>query len=145
MVIRPAEKRDLSEILKLYAQLETEGDEVLDIEAAKNIFDKMKSYPDYGLYVTEVEGKIVGTFALAVLDNLAHHGAHSGLVEDVVVSEERRGQGIGRQMMMFAMDLCKQRECYKVALSSNRRRTDAHRFYESLGFEIHGYSFSTEL
>jgi hypothetical protein len=45
-------------------------------------------------------------------------------------------------MMRFALDRCCEAGCYKMALSSNLRRPAAHRFYESLGFARHGYSFS---
>jgi GNAT superfamily N-acetyltransferase len=75
------------------------------------------------------------------MDNLAHLGAPSAIVEDVVVSPAQRGEGIGKQMMQHAMQRCKQAGCYKMMLSSNLAREQAHRFYEDLGFERHGYSF----
>ena len=43
------------------------------------------------------------------------------------------------------MAICRQKGCYKMMLSSNLRRTGAHAFYESLGFEKHGYSFRIDL
>jgi GNAT superfamily N-acetyltransferase len=79
------------------------------------------------------------------LDNLAHGCQPSGVVEDVAVHPARQGQGIGRQMMYFAMQRCRDAGCYKLALSSNLKREEAHRFYESLGFERHGYSFQVLL
>jgi GNAT superfamily N-acetyltransferase len=48
-------------------------------------------------------------------------------------------------MMRFAMDRCAEAGCYKLALSSNVRREDAHRFYERLGFVQHGLSFSVPI
>jgi GNAT superfamily N-acetyltransferase len=75
------------------------------------------------------------------MDNLAHSGAPSGVVEDVAVRAGQRGQGIGKRMMEFALERCREAGCYKMALSSNLRREEAHRFYDSLGFERHGYSF----
>jgi len=47
--------------------------------------------------------------------------------------------------MDFAMNYCQSKGCYKLALSSNLNREEAHRFYERLGFKKHGYSFSVEL
>ena len=79
------------------------------------------------------------------MDNLAHMGAPSGVVEDMVVHAHWRGKGIGKQMMGFAIDRCRERGCYKLALSSNVRLEAAHRFYESIGFRRHGYSFLVEL
>ena len=46
-------------------------------------------------------------------------------------------------MMAYAGELCRAKKCYKLALSSNRNRKAAHRFYESLGMAWHGYSYLT--
>jgi len=138
--IRPARREDLAAILALYADLETNG-QVLDLPAAESIFARMQQYPNYTVYVAVAEGQIVGAFELLIMDNLAHVGAPSGIVEDVVVHPAWRGQGIGKQMMAFALEQCRQAGCYKLALSSNRKREAAHRFYEALGFQKHGYSF----
>ena len=85
------------------------------------------------------------TFALLIMDNLANGGMPSGIVEDVAVRRDLQGRGIGKAMMAFAMSECKRSGCYKMMLSSNEIRTDAHKFYESLGFVRHGYGFRVEL
>ena len=54
---------------------------------------------------------------------------------------DQQGRGIGKQMMRFAMDRARAASCYKLALSSNLKRDAAHAFYDSLGFQRHGYSF----
>ena len=79
------------------------------------------------------------------MDNLAHMGSKSGLIEDVVVSQTYQRQGIGQQMMRYAIETCKEKSCYKVCLSSNLRRENAHDFYDSIGFKKHGYSYLMEL
>ena len=143
--IREATAQDLPAILSLYAQADMGNGKILATEQAKRIFQRIQSYPDYRIYVATVGEKIVGTFALLVMDNLAHVGAPSGIVEDVVVQTGWQGKGVGKKMMQFAMDRCRKRGCYKLALSSNIKRAAAHRFYESLGFKKHGYSFVVEL
>lgn len=142
--IRAATEADLPSILALYAEVEDHG-RVLSIGQARSIYAQMLSYPDYKVYVAISGGSIVGTFALLIMDNLAHMGAPSGVVEDVVVQEDWRGKGVGKHMMRFAMDRCRERGCYKLALSSNLKREAAHRFYDGLGFRRHGYSFVMEL
>jgi GNAT superfamily N-acetyltransferase len=72
-------------------------------------------------------------------------GAPSGVLEDAVVHRDWRGKGVGKQMVRFAMDRCREGGCYKLALSSNIKRESAHRFYDGLGFQRHGYSFVVEL
>jgi N-acetylglutamate synthase-like GNAT family acetyltransferase len=90
--IRRAQKADLPQILALYAQPDMDDGDVLDIPEAENIYERMSRYPDYHVYVSESEGAIVGTFALAILDNLAHKGTPSGLIEDVVVANAYQGK-----------------------------------------------------
>jgi GNAT superfamily N-acetyltransferase len=58
-----------------------------------------------------------------------------------VVAPDCQSMGIGRRMMAFARERCAENGCYKLALSSNLKRERAHEFYESIGFEKHGYSF----
>jgi GNAT superfamily N-acetyltransferase len=140
--IRPARQNELAAILNLYAELEFGAEsKSLDLPDAEKLWERIRRYPDYAIYVALVEGKIVGTFALLVMDNLAHLGAPSGIIEDVVVHPKWQGKGLGKQMMQFAIAKCQQAKCYKLVLSSNLKRERAHQFYLDLGFEKHGYSF----
>lgn len=144
MTILEASKKHLPQILRLYAEVLDKG-EVLTADDAEIIFDKILSYPNYKVYVLEIDNQVVGTFALLIMDNLAHLGTPSGIVEDVVVSENFQGNGIGKKMMMFAVEKCRQFGCYKMVLSSNLKRVEAHQFYENLGFEKHGFSYRINL
>jgi GNAT superfamily N-acetyltransferase len=140
-----ATKTDLNSILILYENILDKGMPTIDLERAETIFQIMSQYPDYKLYKAVFENKIIGSFALLIMPNLAHFGCPSAIVEDVVVEEKYQSQGIGKKMMEFAMQKAKEKGCYKLVLSSNLLRTNAHRFYESLGFEKHGFSFKVNL
>jgi|SRR5579872_6920887 len=144
MHIRRATEADLPEIIRLHQQLDPAEPPTSETEA-RRIFALINTYPDYAIYVAESERGIAGTFGLLVMDKLAHNGKPSALVEDVVVDESLRGQGIGREMMLFAMEHSRARGCYKLALSSNLKRTEAHAFYETLGFHKHGFSYAIDL
>ena len=141
LVIRDAERHDLPGVLALYAQPDLDDGAILPLHDAERIFARFARYPDYKLYVAEQDGRIVGTFALLIMDNLGHLGAPSAIVEDVAVGPVLHGRGVGRAMMRFAMARATDKRCYKIVLSSNARRESAHSFYESLGFERHGFSF----
>jgi ribosomal protein S18 acetylase RimI-like enzyme len=143
--IREATERDLPSLLRLFEQLGMDDGRVLTVGEAERIYRTMRTYPDYGLYVADFEGIVVGVFALLIMDNLGHLGAPSAVIEDVIVQSNWRGRGIGRRMMAFAMELARAKNCYKLVLSSNRHRDEAHRFYKSIGFERHGYSFLIEV
>jgi GNAT superfamily N-acetyltransferase len=142
--IRPATISDLENILQIYAETLDNGT-VLSVEKAKVIFLKQTQYPDYQVFVTELNDRIVGTFALLIMENMAHLGTPSAVVEDVGVLPEMQGKGIGKAMMEFALQYAKEKGCYKMSFSSNLRREKAHQFYESLGFKKHGFSFLMEL
>ncbi|ACB73431.1 GNAT family N-acetyltransferase [Opitutus terrae] len=141
LTIREASESDLPAVLALYGHPEIDGPALRPVGEAREIYRRFQSYPNYHLFVASIGQDIVGTFTLLIIDNLAHAGARSGLVEDVVVSSAHQYQGIGKQMMRFALERCREAGCYKLALSSNLKRTAAHQFYESLGFEKHGHSF----
>ena len=141
VLVREAGPDDLAAVLALYAQPDLDDGRVLAHGEALRVFARFALYPDYHLYVAVIGGEVVGTFALLIMDNLAHVGTPSGVVEDVVVSGQHQGRGLGRLMMAFARERCAARGCYKMVLSSNLKRERAHRFYEDIGFEKHGYSF----
>ncbi|MEO8216528.1 MAG: GNAT family N-acetyltransferase [Acidobacteriota bacterium] len=144
IAIRQATAEDLPALLMLYRQLDSVNS-ALTPERLSVVFAALSSYPDYHIYLAEDDGTIAGTFALLIMDTLGDRCAPAGIVEDVVVDRSRRGRGVGESMMQFAMDRCRFRGCYKLVLSSNVRREDAHRFYERIGFERHGYSFLVKL
>jgi GNAT superfamily N-acetyltransferase len=145
LLIRKAEELDLPQVLHLYSQLSAPGEPALTLEAARQVFGTMATYPAYTLYVATRDADVVGTFTLLVMDNLAHNGARTAIVENVSVEEAARGHGIGKAMMLFAMGLARDHGCYKLALSSNLARIEAHEFYRALGFEQHGLSFVVPL
>jgi GNAT superfamily N-acetyltransferase len=138
---RAASKADLSEILRLYAQPDLDDGQILSLYEAERIFERMANYPDYKIYVMVYDNQIIGTFALLIMDNLAHLGAPSAVIEDVAVDPKWQGRGFGKQMMYYALEAARKAGCYKAVLSSNLKRERAHAFYESLGFERHGYSY----
>jgi ribosomal protein S18 acetylase RimI-like enzyme len=138
---REATRDDLPDVLRLLAQPDLDDGRALPLADAERVFGRMARYPDYHVYVAVRDGRIVGTLALLIMDNLGHLGAPSAVIEDVAVDPECHGQGIGRAMMAHALRLGGEKGCYKVALSSNLSRERAHAFYASLGFERHGYSF----
>ncbi|MCX5495994.1 GNAT family N-acetyltransferase [Kaistia dalseonensis] len=139
--IRKATEADLPVLLALYGQPSFNNGRVVTLDEARAIFARMALYPDFAAYLAEIEGVVVGTFALMVIDNIAHWGTPTALVENVVVAEGRQGGGIGRAMMRAAFQIAEAKGAYKVALSSGMRNEKAHAFYESLGFEKYGFSF----
>jgi GNAT superfamily N-acetyltransferase len=145
LTIREAAESDLADILRLYTAAGIDGGRSFTTDEARAHLARLRGYPYYKLFVAEVDGAVVGTYALIILDNLAKRGTPAGVVEDVAVDPARQGQGVGRAMMEHAREQCRAAGCYKMTLSSGLPREGAHRFYDALGFERHGYSFLMRL
>jgi GNAT superfamily N-acetyltransferase len=85
--------------------------------------------------VVAIDGEqVVGTLQLSFIPGLARTGAWRGQIEAVRVAEHLRSSGVGRTMFDWAIAQCKARGCLLVQLTTDKRRPDAHRFYEKLGF-----------
>jgi GNAT superfamily N-acetyltransferase len=145
ILFREAGEDDLAAILRLYASAQINDEESFTVEEARQHMQVFRRYPSYRIFIALIDDAIVGTYELLMMDNLAKRGKKSGVVEDVAVDPAYQGRGIGRAMMEHAREQCRRAGCYKFVLSSNLRRKDAHRFYDALGFERHGYSFLTRL
>lgn len=86
------------------------------------------------LVVAVADHRIVATTQLSFLPGLARHGAWRMQIEAVRVASDHRGRGIGRRLMQWCIDVGRERGCTLAQLTSDASRTDAHRFYRSLGF-----------
>lgn len=143
--IRDAREEDLPGVLDVLAESGIDGGISFTLDEAREHLARLRQWPNFRLLVLLIDGAIVGTYSLLILGKLGKRGTPAGVVEDVAVLPGMQGQGIGRAMMKHAIEECRRAGCYKLALSSNVKRGSAHRFYESLGFERHGYSFAVFL
>ena len=135
---RKAETHDLPAIVRLLAD-DFLGQQREDLSEPLNenyikAFREMESDPNNELIVAELDGEIVGTLQLVITPSLSYKGGKRSMVESVRVDSKLRGQGIGREMMFWAIDRAKKKGCISMHLTSHKERDDAHRFYEKLGF-----------
>lgn len=84
--------------------------------------------------VAEVDGEVVGCLTTSVM-RVLHRPAPVGRISMMVVNAEYRSQGIGAQLVRAAEQALAGQGCYMVEVTSHASRTDAHRFYEKLGYE----------
>lgn len=87
------------------------------------------------LVVVEDDGELVATLQLSFLPHLVLRGGQRAQIEAVRVRSDRRGSGLGEVVFRWAIDEAREQGCRLVQLTTNASRTDAHRFYERLGFE----------
>lgn len=147
--IREATDNDLEAIIALFADdpLGGHGD-TTDPQALPDYtaaFRKIATSPNEALYVAELDGEVVGTFQTMVTTTMTARGASSLIVEAVQTRADMRGRGIGAVMINFAIDKARADGMRLVQLTSNAVRTDAHRFYERLGFAPSHIGFKLKL
>jgi GNAT superfamily N-acetyltransferase len=88
------------------------------------------------LILVACEGdEVVGTLQLTFTPSLSYQGGWRATVESVRTEAALRGRGIGTALMHHAIELARQKGCVLMQLTTNQARTDAHRFYERLGFK----------
>jgi GNAT superfamily N-acetyltransferase len=97
-------------------------------------FEAIDNDPNQVLAVVDRGGRVTGCMQLTLLPGLSRRGAWRGQIEGVRVAAAERGTGTGQVMMEWAIEFCRQRGCDIVQLTTDKSRTDAHRFYERLGF-----------
>lgn len=141
--LRPVSESELALLATILAEMD--GTTPFPVEVLLAKWLEMQRFPDYVAYFAELDGEIVGTLSINVFPVLSGDLRSEAIAEAVVVRPPFRGRGVGRAMMRAALELAAAKGAYKLALSSNLRRLDAHRFYEGMGFTRHGYSFSTEV
>jgi GNAT superfamily N-acetyltransferase len=138
LTYRAALPEDLPFIIGLIVEdsVITTNDDVSDAlhQDYRNALAAMTADPNHEMIVVEHDGGPVGCFQLTYLPGLMRRGQWRGQIEVVHVSEARRNLGIGGDMMRWAIERCRERGCGMVQLTSNKKRPDAHRFYDRLGF-----------
>ncbi|MEM7407473.1 MAG: GNAT family N-acetyltransferase [Pseudomonadota bacterium] len=97
-------------------------------------WDAIARDPNNELIVCEDGAAIAGMLQLTFIPYLTHTGRWRGLIEGVRVANSHRGQGLGRQLLEWTIARAAGRGCMLIQLTSDKRRTDAIRFYENLGF-----------
>jgi len=97
-------------------------------------FARLEADPNVTLVVAAEAGGVVGCPQLCILPGLSSQGASRGLIEDVRVASDRRGRGIGEQLVQWAVAGARAKGCKLVELLTHQTRVDAQRFYERLGF-----------
>jgi GNAT superfamily N-acetyltransferase len=102
--------------------------------AYRAAFDAIDRDPNQRLIVAELDRAVVGTMQLTLLPGLLNRGAWRGQIEGVRVAADKRGQGLGAQMIDWALAWFGAHDCFMAQLTSNNDRTRAHAFYEKLGW-----------
>ena len=145
--IRPAVPDDIPAIVALLADdaLGAQRESPDDLTPYTAAFECLAADPNQHLVVAVRDDRVVGTLQLTIVPGLSRRGATRSLVEAVRVHSDERGSGLGTQLIEWAIDASRREGCQLVQLTSDATRTDAHRFYERLGFTASHVGFKLSI
>ena len=138
IAIRKAAATDVAAIVSMLADdalgAQRENASLPLRDSYRNAFAAIDADPNQLLAVVEHDGEIIGCMQISFIPGLSRMGMWRGQIESVRIASHIRGGGIGRQMIGWAIEQCRERGCGLVQLTTDKSRSDALRFYQSLGF-----------
>ena len=145
--IRPATADDVTAIVAMLADdpLGAQRESPDDLTPYLTALERLTADPNQRLVVAVREGRVVGTLQLTIIPGLSRRGATRSVIEGVRVHADERGTGLGTRFIEWAIEESRRENCQLVQLTSDVTRTDAHRFYERLGFVASHVGFKLPL
>ncbi len=144
--LRRATLADVPALVRLMSDDDiSAGRETSDLAPYERAFARIDAEPAQLLVVGEVDGEAVCTLQLTVIPGLSRGGALRGQVEAVRVRSDLRGRGVGEALLGWAVEELRSRGCAVAQLTTDKRRTDAHRFYARLGWVASHEGFKIQL
>ena len=133
---RKAVEADLQSIINLINDdiLGSTREDVKNIEPYLKAFKEIDSSHDNYLMVMLEDNLVIGTFQITITPYLPLQGKKRATIESVHIDSALRGKGYGSQMMKYAIQTAKEKGAKIIQLTTNKKRVDAKRFYEKLGF-----------
>ncbi|MFI5637495.1 GNAT family N-acetyltransferase [Streptomyces goshikiensis] len=147
LAIRPATEDDLPAIVAMLADdpLGATRESPDDLTPYATALKRLVEDPHQHVVVAVRGDRVVGTLQLTVVPGLSRKGATRSIIEGVRVHADERGSGLGTRFVEWAVDQSRRENCQLVQLTSDVTRTDAHRFYERLGFTASHVGFKLQL
>ncbi|AZM61274.1 MULTISPECIES: GNAT family N-acetyltransferase [unclassified Streptomyces] len=145
--IRPAVADDIPAIVGMLADdpLGARRESPDDLTPYLAAWERLAADTNQHLVVAVREQRVVGTLQLTIVPGLSRRGSTRSVIEGVRVHADERGSGLGSRLIEWAIDMSRREGCQLVQLTSDATRTDAHRFYERLGFTASHVGFKLPL
>lgn len=137
VVVRVAQRRDVPEMVALLTDdMLGQGREgAADLEPYYEAWDEIILDPNAEILILDLDGRVVGMAQLNYARGLGRKGMRRCTIEAVRVASNLRSKGLGAILIENCLDMARARGCGMVQLTTDKRRTDAHRFYQRLGFD----------
>lgn len=118
--------------------------EGMDVDTALKTCENLLHDYNSHMLVAAVDGTPVGFISFAIRQTILHQGP-SGLVDELVVAENHRGRGIGKQLVLAVIGRCRELGCCEVEVSTEKMNTEAREFYRQCGFDERGILLEADL
>nr|WP_282547595.1 GNAT family N-acetyltransferase [Streptomyces rochei] len=145
--IRPLTENDLPAVVAMLADdpLGAQRESPDDLSPYLAALERLSGDPNQHLVVAVRGSRVVGTLQLTIVPGLSRRGAVRSIIEGARIHADERGSGLGTQLIEWAVDESRRQGCQLVQLTSDKTRSDAHRFYERLGFSASHTGFKLQL
>ena len=151
MEIRSARKEDCESCMKLLKQLWSPGYELasyfsreLPPDKFHRIYSCILDNPDCEVIVAEKDEEIIAMMDMDFRESF-FHGGLSMQIEDLIVDERFRRQGVGQRMVGLAEEMARRHDCTSIGLSSDLYREETHKFWQAMGYQIEAYQLRKAL
>lgn len=138
MIIRKAQPADANELKILYFEHLTRfpPKEEQDMEVWEKLLQKFLEDDNMHLLVAEVDGKVVSTVQMGIIESLTHNVRPFAVIENVVTLAEYRNRGYASALLEKATEIAREHRCYKISLETGSNRESTLNFYKKNGFAI---------
>jgi GNAT superfamily N-acetyltransferase len=145
--IRAATVADVPAIVAMLADdpLGAQRETPEDLAPYLTAWERLAADPNQHLVVAVRKSRVIGTLQLTIIPGLSRRGSVRSIIEAVRVHADERGSGLGTRLIEWAIEESRCQGCQLVQLTSDNTRTDAHRFYERLGFTASHVGFKLPL
>ena len=136
LTIRTATAADAESLHDLYHNHLTSNppEEPQDMAIWRGKLARFEIDPLYHLLVGEVDGLVLSSATLIVIENLTHNVRPYSVIENVVTHADHRGKFYATELMNKASALAKEHNCYKIMLMTGSKKESTLNFYENCGF-----------
>ncbi len=136
IVIRNAVEKDLLFVENLINELiaSLNNKEGIEKDIAINNFKDMLKDSNSKFLIAEIDNRVVGFITFIIRKTLLHSGL-SGLIDELIVSQDYQNKGIGQYLVEGVIEQCKKLGCCEIEVSTELENKKAIRFYKKLGFE----------
>ncbi|MGK0407647.1 MAG: GNAT superfamily N-acetyltransferase [Roseivirga sp.] len=140
MKFRKAREEDLSTIVEMISNddlgKKREKFQIPLPSSYLKAFERINSDENQDLIIVENDSaEVIGTLQLTFIQYLTYQGGLRAQIEAVRIRKDQRGLGIGKEMFQWAISQAKERGAHLLQLTTDKKRPEAIKFYEDLGFQ----------